>query len=120
MAEDQQVKSFIQLEQEVCLLHQQLLSMGALRGQLSEQGHPDFPLPGHFLQLLREDPKAFPGQPSDIVIVLYYIIIYYIILHYNILYYIALYYIIIYYITIHYIILQYITLYYITLYYIII
>ena len=39
------------------------------RGQLSEQGHPDFPLPRHFLQLLREDPKAFPGQPSDIDIV---------------------------------------------------
>ena len=43
-------------------------SYGAwLQGQLSEQGHPDFPLPGHFLQLFREDPKAFPGQPNDIV-----------------------------------------------------
>ena len=29
-----------------------------------EQGHPDFPLPRHFLQLYREDPEAFPGQPS--------------------------------------------------------
>ena len=28
---------------------------------------PDFPLPGHIIQLLREDPKVFPGQPSDIV-----------------------------------------------------
>ena len=27
----------------------------------------DIPLPRHFLQLFREDPKAFPGQPSDIV-----------------------------------------------------
>ena len=35
------------------------------QGQLPEQGHPDFP--GHFLQLSREDPKAFPGQLSDIV-----------------------------------------------------
>ena len=31
-----------------------------LWGQLSEQGQPDFPLPSYF-------PKAFPGQPSDIV-----------------------------------------------------
>ena len=41
--------------------------MAGSRGQLSEQGHPEFPLGGHFLQLFREDPKAFPGQPSDIV-----------------------------------------------------
>ena len=34
---------------------------------LSEQGHPDFPLPRHLLQLFREDPKVFPGQLSDIV-----------------------------------------------------
>ena len=30
-------------------------------GQLLEQGHPDLPLHGHFLQLFQEDPKAFPG-----------------------------------------------------------
>ena len=36
-------------------------------GQLSEQGHWDFPLPGHFLQLFWEHPKAFSGQPSDLV-----------------------------------------------------
>ncbi|XP_024911927.1 SIN3 transcription regulator family member Aa isoform X2 [Cynoglossus semilaevis] len=34
---------------------------------VSEQGHPDFPLPRHFLQLFWGDPEAFPGQPSDIV-----------------------------------------------------
>ena len=39
-----------------------------LQGQVPEQGHhPDFPLPGAFLQLFREDPKALPGQLSDIV-----------------------------------------------------
>uniref|UniRef100_A0A672GKX9 Leucine-rich repeat-containing protein 6 n=1 Tax=Salarias fasciatus TaxID=181472 RepID=A0A672GKX9_SALFA len=27
----------------------------------------DFPVPRHFLQLFLEDPKAFPGQPRDIV-----------------------------------------------------
>ena len=43
------------------------LSGAGSQGQLPEQGHPDFPLPGHFLQLFREDPKAFPGQLSDIV-----------------------------------------------------
>ena len=43
------------------------LSGTGSREQLSEQGHSDFPLPGHFLQLFREDPKAFPGQPRDIV-----------------------------------------------------
>ena len=44
-----------------------VLSGAGSRGQLSEQALPDFPIPGHFLQLFREDPKAFPGQPSDIV-----------------------------------------------------
>ena len=43
------------------------LSRAGSRGQLSEQGHPDFPHPGHFLQLFWEDPKAFPGQLGDIV-----------------------------------------------------
>ncbi|KAM8748088.1 uncharacterized protein AB9X84_015870 isoform 2-T4 [Acanthopagrus schlegelii] len=43
------------------------LSKPGSRGQLPEQGHPDFPLPGHFLQLFREDPKAFPDQLGDIV-----------------------------------------------------
>ncbi len=37
------------------------------RGQQPEQGRPDFPLPRHLLQLFQEDPKAFPGQPSDVV-----------------------------------------------------
>ena len=43
------------------------LSRARSRGQLPEQGHPDLPLPGHFLQHFREDPKAFPGQPSNTV-----------------------------------------------------
>ena len=43
------------------------LSRAGSQGQLPQQGHPDFPLPGHFLQLFRENPKAFPGQLSDIV-----------------------------------------------------
>ena len=42
------------------------LSGARLRGQLSEHGHPDFPLPGHVFQLFWEDPEVFPGQPSDI------------------------------------------------------
>ncbi|KAM9705111.1 thioredoxin reductase 1, cytoplasmic-like isoform 2-T2 [Menidia menidia] len=37
------------------------------RGQQPEQGNPGFPLPGHFSQLLRGDPEAFPGQPGHIV-----------------------------------------------------
>ena len=37
------------------------------RGQQLEQRNPDFPVPGHFLQLFRRDPEAFPGQPRDIV-----------------------------------------------------
>ena len=41
------------------------LSRARSHGQLPEQGHPDFPLPGHFLQLFRGDPKAFPGQLSN-------------------------------------------------------
>ena len=43
------------------------LSRAGSRGQLSEQGHPDFPHPRCFLQLFWEDPKAFPGQLGDIV-----------------------------------------------------
>lgn len=34
---------------------------------LSFHFHPDFPLPGHFLQLFQDDSKAFLGQPSDTV-----------------------------------------------------
>ena len=37
------------------------------RGQQLEQRNPDVPVPGHFLQLFRGDPEAFPGQPRDIV-----------------------------------------------------
>ncbi|KAK3544053.1 hypothetical protein QTP86_000397 [Hemibagrus guttatus] len=37
------------------------------RGQQSKEGCPDLPLPRHFLQLFRRDPKTFPGQPRDIV-----------------------------------------------------
>ncbi|XDV17126.1 hypothetical protein PO909_016540 [Leuciscus waleckii] len=36
-------------------------------GQQSKQRCPDFPLPGHFLQLFRGDTEAFPGQSGDIV-----------------------------------------------------
>ena len=43
------------------------LSGAGSRGQLPVQGHPDFPLPGHFPQLFREDPKAFSGQLGNIV-----------------------------------------------------
>ena len=31
-------------------------------GQQLEQRNPDVPVPGHFLQLFRGDPEAFPGQ----------------------------------------------------------
>ncbi|MED6256515.1 hypothetical protein ATANTOWER_027877 [Ataeniobius toweri] len=37
------------------------------RGQQTQQRHPDVPFPRHLLQLLRGKPKAFPGQPRDIV-----------------------------------------------------
>ena len=37
------------------------------RGQQLEQRSPDVPVPSHFLQLIRGDPVAFPGQPRDIV-----------------------------------------------------
>ncbi|MED6253369.1 hypothetical protein ATANTOWER_027734, partial [Ataeniobius toweri] len=37
------------------------------RGQHTQQKHPDVPLPRHLLQLFRGEPKAFPGQPRDIV-----------------------------------------------------
>ncbi|KAK3534858.1 hypothetical protein QTP86_028556 [Hemibagrus guttatus] len=43
------------------------LSGAGSRGQQSKQGCPDFPLPRDFLLLFRRDPKAFPGQPRDIV-----------------------------------------------------
>ncbi|KAK5607914.1 hypothetical protein CRENBAI_008729 [Crenichthys baileyi] len=35
------------------------------RGQQTQQRHPEVPLPRHLLQLLRGEPKAFPGQPRD-------------------------------------------------------
>ena len=37
------------------------------RGQQLEQRSPDIPVPGHFFQLFRGDPEAFPGEPKDIV-----------------------------------------------------
>ncbi|TWW64582.1 hypothetical protein D4764_22G0002290 [Takifugu flavidus] len=37
------------------------------RGQQPKERSPDFPLPSYFLQLIRRDPQAFPGQPRDIV-----------------------------------------------------
>ena len=43
------------------------LSRAGSRGQLPEQGHPDFPLPRHFIQLFWEYPKAFAGQLSNTV-----------------------------------------------------
>ncbi|XP_047226062.1 poliovirus receptor isoform X3 [Girardinichthys multiradiatus] len=36
-------------------------------GQQTQQRCPDVPLPRNLLQLLRGEPKAFPGQPRDIV-----------------------------------------------------
>ncbi|MEQ2180078.1 hypothetical protein GOODEAATRI_032007 [Goodea atripinnis] len=39
---------------------------GLGRGGSRLSRHPDVPLPRHLLQLLREEPKAFPGQPRDI------------------------------------------------------
>ncbi|MEQ2171454.1 hypothetical protein GOODEAATRI_010861 [Goodea atripinnis] len=36
-------------------------------GQQTQQRHPDVPLPRHLLQLFWGEPKAFPGQPRDIV-----------------------------------------------------
>ncbi|MED6236856.1 Transmembrane protein 94 [Ataeniobius toweri] len=36
------------------------------RGQQTQQRHPNVPLPRHLFQLLRGEPKAFPGQPRDI------------------------------------------------------
>uniref|UniRef100_A0A3Q3IA55 C2H2-type domain-containing protein n=1 Tax=Monopterus albus TaxID=43700 RepID=A0A3Q3IA55_MONAL len=43
------------------------LSGTGSRGQQSKQRCPDFPLSRHFLQLLRGNAEAFPGQPRDIV-----------------------------------------------------
>ena len=43
------------------------LSRAGSRGQLPEPGHPDFPLPRHFIQLFWEYPKAFAGQLSNTV-----------------------------------------------------
>ena len=37
------------------------------QGQQLEQRNPDVPVPGHFLQLFRGDPEAFPGQLREIV-----------------------------------------------------
>ena len=66
------VKNFIVYKEYLWLvtIHPSIffcLSGAGLPGQLSEQGHPHLPLPGHFLHLFQEVPKAFPGQPSDIV-----------------------------------------------------
>jgi len=48
-------------------IHPSTASMGiGSRGQQLEQRNPDVPVPSHFLQLFRGDPKAFPGQPRDI------------------------------------------------------
>ncbi|MEQ2245915.1 hypothetical protein ILYODFUR_032944 [Ilyodon furcidens] len=44
-----------------------LVSIDRLRGQQTQQRRPDVPLPRHLLQLLQVEPKAFPGQPRDIV-----------------------------------------------------
>ncbi|PWA30400.1 hypothetical protein CCH79_00017647 [Gambusia affinis] len=51
------------------------LQAGTSRQQLAghpqaavlQKGGPDFPLPSHFFQLSWKNPKAFPGQPRDIV-----------------------------------------------------
>ncbi|MEQ2241807.1 hypothetical protein ILYODFUR_029122 [Ilyodon furcidens] len=40
------------------------LSDTGSRGQQTQQRHPDVSLPRHLLQLLRVEPKAFPGQPE--------------------------------------------------------
>ncbi|MEQ2252927.1 hypothetical protein ILYODFUR_026849, partial [Ilyodon furcidens] len=37
------------------------------RAQQPKQRDPDFPLPSHLGQLVRGNPKAFPGQPRNIV-----------------------------------------------------
>ncbi|MEQ2311850.1 hypothetical protein AMECASPLE_024741 [Ameca splendens] len=37
------------------------------RGKQTQQRRPNVPLPRNLLQLLRGEPKAFPGQPRDIV-----------------------------------------------------
>ena len=36
-------------------------------GSQPQQGNPDCPLPSHFHQLFWGDPKAFPGQPGDVI-----------------------------------------------------
>ena len=57
-------------QKAVCWFHPSIfvrLSGAGSWGQLPEQGHSDFSLPGHFLQLFREDPKAFQGQLSNSV-----------------------------------------------------
>ncbi len=43
------------------------LSGAGSRGQQSKQRCPDFPLPRHFLLLLRGNTEAFPGQSGDII-----------------------------------------------------
>ncbi len=43
------------------------LSGAGSRGQQSKQRWPDFPLPRHFLLLLRGNTEAFPGQSGDII-----------------------------------------------------
>ncbi|MED6275891.1 hypothetical protein CHARACLAT_031270 [Characodon lateralis] len=44
------------------------LSRTGSRGQQTQQRRPDVHLPRHLLQLLWVEPKAFPGQPRDIVL----------------------------------------------------
>ena len=59
------LQNFFHLTQKNIQPFSPKLSGARLWGQLSEQRRPDFPHPGHVLELLREDPKAFPDQPSD-------------------------------------------------------
>lgn len=51
---------------KVASIHLSILLVCPGSEQQSEQGHPDFLLPGLFLQLFQEDPNMFPGQPGDI------------------------------------------------------
>ena len=43
------------------------LRLSGSGSQHPQKGNPDSPLPGHFHQLLKGDPEAFPGQPRDII-----------------------------------------------------
>ncbi|MEQ2228679.1 hypothetical protein ILYODFUR_011333 [Ilyodon furcidens] len=44
-----------------------LLERDGSQGQQPKQRDPDIPLPSRLGQLVRGNPKAFPGQPRDIV-----------------------------------------------------